>query len=153
MIYEQNMVRISTKLVKIPFHFWDFYAAPNFLALPGIVSFSIRSYKNKEVISKCITQKESMKVWKTGNQAVQKWRRKVCKKYWSINITPVDRTILPSAEHFLRIIQCYWKVLLEGTMSKAIPQAAISLRVRQPHVTKVSYSQYFPIISAQPALM
>lgn len=134
MIYEQNMVRISTKLVKIPFHFWDFYAAPNFLALPGVVSFSIRSYKNKEVISKCITQKESMKVWKTGNQAVQKWRRKVCKKYWSINITPVDRTILPSAEHFLRIIQNKDLKIMEKRNSQRFVSGGL-LRVKKTRTT------------------
>lgn len=79
MIYEQNIVRISTNLVKILFHFWDFCVAPNFLDLPWIISFSVQKYRNKEVGSKNIGQKESVKVWETWNQAVRKERGRYAK--------------------------------------------------------------------------
>lgn len=66
MIYEQNMIRINTNMMKILFSFFQiFVLLPASWIYHELYNIQSKKYRHKNVGSKNVSQKESVEVWET----------------------------------------------------------------------------------------
>lgn len=97
------MVRINTNVVKILFQFfWDICAASSSLIYHELYNFQSKKYRHRDVGSKIVSQKESVEVWETWNQAVR--------KEWGRYVKSIKELILYlQAELSSKVQNIFWK--------------------------------------------